>query len=131
AAVVDGWLHTGDIGVVDGDGFLRITDRKKDIIVTAGGKNVAPQNIENRVKAYQGISQVVVLGDKRKHLVALVTIDNEGMQRALGHPPQAKPSEDAEVRQVVQRAFDEVNRELASYETVKKFAVLDVDFSID
>ncbi len=131
AAVINGWLHTGDVGVEDKDGFLRITDRKKDIIVTAGGKNVAPQNIENRLKAFQGISQVVVLGDKRKYLVALVTVDKDSLQKALGKPVADQPSKDAEVLRYVQEALDTTNRELSSFETVKKFAVLDQDFSIE
>ncbi len=131
AAVVDGWLHTGDVGEIDSDGYLKITDRKKDIIVTAGGKNVAPQNIENRLKSWQGISQVVVLGDKRKHLVALVTIDEAGMEAAVGRAPVHPPSKDAAVCAQVQAAIDAVNSELSSYETIKRFAVLDNDFSIE
>ena len=78
AALVDGWLHTGDVGQLDAAGYLRLTDRKKDIIVTAGGKNVAPQNIENRIKMHTGISQAVVLGDKRRYLVALLTGGSAG-----------------------------------------------------
>ena len=136
-AVVDGWLHTGDIGEIDADGHVRITDRKKDIIVTAGGKNISPQNIENRIKTAAGISQVVVVGDKRKFLSCLVTMDPEAIQEIWqredwGTPPSevAMPG-DKRVRELVQAAIDEVNRGLASYETVKRFVVLERDFTVE
>jgi long-chain acyl-CoA synthetase len=109
----EGWLHTGDVGVLDDDGFLRITDRKKDIIVTAGGKNVAPQNLENHLKRLPGISQAVVVGDRRPYLVALITVE-PGV-------------EDPET--MAQAAVDEVNRERTRYEQIKKFVVLERDFS--
>ncbi len=135
--VVDGWLHTGDIGEFDADGYLRITDRKKDIIVTAGGKNISPQNIENRIKTAAGISQVVVVGDKRKFLSCLVTMDAEAVaeiweREEWGAPPSevGLPS-DKRIRGLVQAAIDEVNGGLASYETVKKFVVLDRDFTVE
>jgi long-chain acyl-CoA synthetase len=127
----DGWLRTGDVGVVDADGYLRITDRKKDIIVTAGGKNVAPQEIENRLRAHPGISQAVVLGDRRKHLVALVTLDRQAARRALGRDAAPPLTRDAGVVALVQAAVDAVNRDLSSYEQVKRFALLEGDFSID
>src|SRR5207253_10612262 len=73
----DGWLHTGDVGELDADGFLTITDRKKDIIVTAGGKNVSPQNIENSLKGSRFVSQALVLGDRRPYLIALITLDED------------------------------------------------------
>lgn len=130
-AVIDGWLHTGDIGEMDAQGYLKITDRKKDIIVTAGGKNVAPQNIENRLKSFTGISQVVVLGDKRKFLVALVTIDAVTMPQVIGRTIKGKPSQDSAVRDYIQKALDAVNAELSSYERLKCFDVLDNDFSIE
>ncbi len=130
AALAGGWLHTGDVGELDARGYLKITDRKKDIIITAGGKNIAPQNLENRLKTHAGISQVVVLGDRRKYLVALVTIDREAMGQRLGRPVTA-PSRDPDVLLHVQRAIDAVNLELSSYERLKRFAVLDEDFSIE
>jgi len=111
----EGWLHTGDVGVLDDDGFLRITDRKKDIIVTAGGKNVAPQNLETELKRQPGISQAVVVGDRRPYLVALITVE-----------PGVEDGEAA-----AQAAVDEVNRERTRYEQIKKFVVLERDFSAD
>jgi long-chain acyl-CoA synthetase len=128
----DGWLFTGDIGTVDRDGCLKITDRKKDIIVTAGGKNVAPQNLENELKTDPLISQVMVHGDKRKFLSALVTLNDEAVRKwaaengvALSGPPHG----DARVRARVQQAVDALNAKQASYSTIKKFAILPHDFT--
>ena len=131
----EGWFHTGDIGEIDGEGFLRITDRKKDIIVTAGGKNVAPQNIENLMKQSAWVSQAMVYGDKRPYLVALVTLNVETVARfarekGLAGEPGAL-AEHAEVRAEVQRAVDDVNARLSSFETVKKFVILERDFTIE
>ncbi|HET9323666.1 MAG TPA: long-chain fatty acid--CoA ligase [Gaiellaceae bacterium] len=115
----DGWLRTGDIGSID-DGFLTITDRKKDIIVTAGGKNVAPQNIENELKASKYISQALVIGDRRPYLTALITLDDA-----------ARGLSDVHIRDLVQSAVDEVNEGKASFEQVKRFTILPRDFSPD
>jgi long-chain acyl-CoA synthetase len=124
----EGWFHTGDIGLLE-DGFLRIVDRKKDIIITAGGKNVAPQKLENALKAHSPlVSQVVVFGDKRPHCVALVT-PSEPAVRHYGGGDIAKAAESAELRAAIQRSVDDVNRTLAGYETVKSFALLPADFS--
>ena len=111
----DGWLRTGDVGSID-DGFLAITDRKKDIIVTAGGKNVSPQNIENELKASKYVSQALVIGDRRPYLTALITLDEAAM--GLSDP-----------QGLVQEVVDEVNDGKASFEQVKRFAVLERDFS--
>jgi len=132
----DGWLHTGDIGEVDADGFLRITDRKKDLIITAGGKNIAPQNVEARFMTSPYLSGCMVYGDRRKFLTMLVTLDHDALAAwardhglaalgfsALVHRP--------EVYRLVEREVDAINRSLASYETVKKFAILERDFSIE
>jgi long-chain acyl-CoA synthetase len=113
----DGWLRSGDVGSLDSDGFLTITDRKKDILVTAGGKNVAPQNLENALKTYPIISQALVVGDGRPYLVALVTLVDDALL------------EDAEAQ--VQQAVDAVNRDLSSFERIKRFAILPRDFSPD
>jgi len=113
----DGWLRTGDVGALDADGFLRLTDRKKDIIVTAGGKNVAPQNLENALKAAKEVSQALVVGDRRPYLVALVSLDPE----AGLSPADAQPR--------IQQVVDGVNAELSRFEQIKRFAILPRDFS--
>jgi long-chain acyl-CoA synthetase len=130
----DGWLYSGDIGEVDRDGYLRITDRKKDIIVTAGGKNVAPQNLENELKTEPLISQVMVHGDKRKFLSALVTLNEENVRKWAqdeGVTLAGALHEDARVRARVQAAIDALNAKQASYSTIKKFAILPHDFTQD
>ena len=134
--VVDGWLHTGDVGVMDEQGYIKITDRKKDIIVTAGGKNVSPQNIEGRLKTFPGVSQVVVIGDKRKFLSALVTLDREGLEELWERQDRKLPIDEAlpdddDVRKLLQGYVDEVNGRLSSYETIKTFAVLARDFTVE
>jgi len=113
----DGWLHTGDVGSIE-DGFLTITDRKKDIIVTAGGKNVSPQNLENELKASKYVSQALVIGDRRPFLTALITLDEaaKGLSDAQG---------------LIREVVDEVNRDKASFEQVKRFAILARDFSAE
>jgi long-chain acyl-CoA synthetase len=124
----EAWFHTGDIGQLE-DGFLRIVDRKKDIIITAGGKNVAPQKIENALKAHCPlISQVVVFGDKRSYCVALVT-PSEPAAREFGHGDLAKAAASPGLRQAVEKAVAEINATLANYETLKAFTLLPVDFS--
>ena len=116
----DGWLHTGDVGEIDEDGFLTITDRKKDIIVTAGGKNVAPQNIENSLKSIPLISQALVVGDKRPHLVALITLDEEEVGKLDGRE---------EAQALVEEAVERLNADLSHFEQVRRFAILERDFS--
>jgi long-chain acyl-CoA synthetase len=116
----DGWLHTGDVGEIDEDGFLRVTDRKKDIIVTAGGKNVAPQNLENLLKTIPWISQALIVGDRRPHIVALLTLDEEEV---------AKLDSSADVRSLVETAVEEINADLAHFEQIRAFEILPRDFS--
>jgi len=130
----DGWFHTGDIGEIDDEGYLKITDRKKDIIVTAGGKNIAPQNIENILKTNPYVSQVMVHGDKRKFLSALVTLDPEnitvwGKDHGVDFDGYEDLTTKPEVYQLVDGIIRETNSTLPSYETIKKFAVLNQDFS--
>ena len=124
----EGWFHSGDIGRVE-DGFLSIVDRKKDIIVTAGGKNVAPQMIESALKAHCPlVSQVVVFGDKRPHCVAIVTL-SETAAIQFGGGSLARAASQPELRVAVQDAVAAINRTLAPYETIKNFAILPADFS--
>jgi long-chain acyl-CoA synthetase len=132
----DGWFHTGDIGMVDADGFLKITDRKKDIIVTAGGKNVAPQNIENLMKTHPLISQVVIHGDKRKYLSALITLDADALkklagERGWGNGSYAELTQKPEVHKAIEDAVSGFNGQLASFESIKKFKILEHDFSVE
>jgi long-chain acyl-CoA synthetase len=131
--IVDGWLHTGDIGEIDEDGFLQITGRKKDIIITAGGKNITPSNIEAEVKQSQWISQAVVIGDRRPYLVALVTLDPEEIvklakEKGLPEDPAAL-AENEEVRKLVGEHIDHINEKFARVEQVKKFKILPRDLS--
>jgi long-chain acyl-CoA synthetase len=131
----DGWLRTGDVGEIDADGFLKITDRKKDILVTAGGKNVAPQNIENELKTSKWISQALVVGDRRPYVAALVTLDeteirNWAEERGLDED-LATLSTRPEVRDLIQAVVDDANRERSRYEQVKRFVILPRDFTAD
>ncbi len=125
----DGWLHTGDVGRLDEDGFLTITDRKKDILVTAGGKNVAPQNLENDLKTSKYVSNAIVLGDRRPYVAALVTLDETEARREIGGTGSLH--DDPAARALVQTVVDEVNRVRSRYEQIKRFAILPRDFTID
>ena len=133
-AIRDGWLYSGDVGVFDADGFLKITDRKKDLIITAGGKNIAPQNIENLMKISKYISHIMVYGDRKPYCVALVTLNLEEVRpwaetRGIPSTDEAELARHPEVRKLIQGVIDEKNRELVSVETVKKFRILESDFS--
>jgi long-chain acyl-CoA synthetase len=113
----DGWLRSGDVGEIDEDGFVTITDRKKDILVTAGGKNVAPQNLENALKTHPIVSQALVIGDRRPYVSALITLAED------------VPTDGAEAE--VQRVVDDVNKELSRFEQIKRFTVLPRDFTAE
>jgi long-chain acyl-CoA synthetase len=128
------WLHTGDLGRLDEDGFLYITGRKKDIIITAGGKNITPANLENGLKQNRWISQAVVIGDRRPYLMALVTLDPEeapalAQQLDLDNADLASLSQEEKVRAEVQAVIDEVNSHVGPVEQIKRFAILDHDLS--
>jgi long-chain acyl-CoA synthetase len=118
ALTEDGWLRTGDVGEIDDAGFLRITDRKKDLIITAGGKNIAPQNLENGLKTSRFVSQAIVVGDRRPYVTALVTLD-ETEVASSGRNPQ----------ELVQKLVDDVNRDRTRVEQIKRFVILPRDFS--
>jgi len=132
----DGWLYTGDIGEIDDEGFLKITDRKKDLIVTAGGKNVAPQRIERIMRTSHYIAQVLAYGDKRKFISALITLEPDNIQawaveHGLGTKSVAELAALPEVTRLIEGEVEERNRHLASFESIKRFHILPRDFSIE
>ncbi|MCU1536682.1 MAG: AMP-dependent synthetase and ligase [Humibacillus sp.] len=133
-AVVDGWFHTGDLGELDEDGFLRITGRKKEILVTAGGKNVAPAVLEDRLRAHPLVSQCIVVGDQKPFIAALVTLDEEMWPAwAKTHGLDGVSLEQARTNSVVldalQEAVDRANQAVSKAESIRKFAVLEGDFT--
>jgi long-chain acyl-CoA synthetase len=136
-AIKDGWFYSGDIGEFTPEGYLRITDRKKDLIKTSGGKYVAPQKIENLAKVQPHISQIVVIGDGRKYISALIGIEKDrfiSMLDEMGLPSDCSLPELAKhpkVREVLETEMALVNAELAQYETVKKFTIIGEEFTMD
>jgi long-chain acyl-CoA synthetase len=121
----DGWLMTGDVGEVDADGFLRITDRKKDLIITAGGKNIAPSNIETALKRHALVANAVVIGDRRPYVTALLTPDPEALAAFPGGGVDS-----AAVHAAMQRHVDAVNAQLSHVEQVKRWSLLPHDFAV-
>jgi long-chain acyl-CoA synthetase len=129
-ALKDGWLHTGDVGVIDNQGFVRITDRMKDIIITAGGKNVTPSEIENQLKFSPYISDAVVIGDKRSYLTCLIMIDHDNVVKfAQDHnvpfTNYASLCRASEVQELIGREVEAANKKFARVETIKKFRLID------
>jgi long-chain acyl-CoA synthetase len=117
----EGWLRSGDVGSIDEDGFIHITDRKKDILITAGGKNVAPANLESALKTAPLVSQALVIGDRRPYVAALITLD----------PGVADGMQVDEAEQRVHAIVDGVNAELSRFEQIKRFRVLPRDFTAE
>src|SRR5439155_3729545 len=131
----DGWFHTGDVGELDGDGYLKITGRKKEIIVTAAGKNVAPAPLEDRLRANPLISEAVVIGDARPFISALITLDPEALTgwstaRGIANVPTAQLVENVNLRAVIQSAIDDANRSVSRAESIRKFALLPDNLTI-
>jgi len=133
----DGWFMTGDIGLITKEGYLKITDRKKDIIITSGGKNVAPQKIENMLKTQKFVSQIMVIGDKKKYLTAVIGIEKESFLNVLDQLGLQKTctiedlATNDKVKALIQENINEVNEHLAQFETIKKFCISTEEFTID
>jgi len=132
----EGWLHTGDIGEIDGDGFLRITDRKKDLIVTSGGKKIAPQMIENLLQTDPLIAQAMVLGDGERHLAALLTLNREQIaewakREGLEFQSPEEMAAHPRVTALIKERIREKNKQLAAFEAVRNFRVIPHNFSIE
>jgi long-chain acyl-CoA synthetase len=135
AVDAEGWLHTGDVGEIDEDGFLEITDRKKDLIVTAGGKNIAPQKVERVLCASPYIGQALAIGDRRRFLTALITLEPNAIaawarERGIAADTRALAA-DPRVQELIRAEIARLNRQLASFETVKRFIIAPDEFSIE
>jgi long-chain acyl-CoA synthetase len=133
ATLIDGWLQSGDLGELSGDGYLAVTGRKKDLIITSSGKNVTPVNIENALRETRWISEAVVYGDRKPYLVCMVTLDPDEapkLAQQLGVSADMKSmARDASVHEVIQAAIDNANARFARIEQVKRFVILDHDLT--
>jgi long-chain acyl-CoA synthetase len=132
----DGWLYTGDVGELDSDGRLTITDRKKEIIITSGGKNIAPSEIENRLKCSPFINEAIVVGDGRNYLAALVQIDYDNVakwaqEQGIAYTTFKSLAQTAEVYTLIKQEVNEANKDFAQVETIKKFRLLDKELDHD
>jgi long-chain acyl-CoA synthetase len=132
----DGWLHTGDVGTMDTDGYFKITDRMKDIIITAGGKNITPSELENEIKFSPYVTDAVVVGDKRAYLTVIIMIDQENVEKfAQDHDVPfsnyASLTRSPEVQQLIQELIDEVNKKFARVEQIKKFFLLETQLGAE
>jgi long-chain acyl-CoA synthetase len=132
----DGWLHTGDVGVVDADGFFRITDRMKDIIITAGGKNITPSELENELKFSPYVTDAVVIGDKRPYLVVIIMIDQENVEKFaqdqdIPFSNYTSLTRAPEVQALIQSELDRVNKKFARVEQIKKFFLLETQLTAE
>ena len=132
----EGWIHSGDVGEIDADGFLRVTDRKKELLITSGGKNIAPQHLEGKLKQIAAVSQAVAIGDRRSYVVALLTLDPlrvAAEAEKAGSP--ARTPEDAVrcpvFKAYVEKQVEEINKGLARYESIKKVALLAKELSVE
>ncbi len=134
--IIDGWLQTGDVGRFDEDGHLIVTDRMKDIIITSGGKNITPSEIENQLKFSLYIADAVIIGDKRKYLVALIMIDEETVMKfaqdnRVPFTTYASLTKAPEIIKLIDKEIDEVNKQFARVETIKKFSLIDIQLTTD
>lgn len=134
--LADGWLHSGDVGFLDDEGYLHVTDRKKDLIITASGKNIAPQEIENRLKYHPLISQAVVVGDQRPYLTALITLDPEAVgrlavERNLGSVDPAEITGHPAIEETIASAIESVNAQFSRIEGIKRWKILPREFALD
>ncbi|MBW1813638.1 MAG: AMP-binding protein, partial [Deltaproteobacteria bacterium] len=134
--IIDGWLHTGDVGSIDEDGHVIISDRKKDIIITAGGKNITPSEIENQLKFSPYVNDAVVIGDGRKYLTALIMIDDENVmeyaqENRIPFTTYANLTKAPEIIKLIHQEVEKVNKNFARVETVKKFSLIDIKLTED
>jgi long-chain acyl-CoA synthetase len=131
----DGWQYTGDVGEIDADGFLKITDRKKELIITSGGKNIAPQRIERILRTSRFVSQAMAYGDHKKYVAALVTLNREHIEpwakeHGIAYNSLEELANHPKVKELIEAEVNAKNAELASFESVKKVAIVPQDFSI-